>query len=193
MAEHVGYPSSCWRNPDSRWADERNIMETLKYLRTSDHRWRIGLVNGPNLSNLGNRHPDRYGQGLTLTDLEDRVVGLGEQLGVIVTPFQSNHEGDILEWIHGHASDLDAIMINPAGSTPYGFAIRNALQDTGLPTVEVHFANPELNQLQSAFTAIVTATVQGMRKHSYSAALVGLVGMLDDGDYLPPQQYRPLM
>lgn len=169
------------------------MTSLTELVRTGDRRWRIGLVNGPNLSNLGNRHPGRYGQGLTLAELEDRVRGLGDELGVGVLPFQSNHEGAILEWLHEHGPDLDAILINPAGSTPYGFAIRNALQDTGLPTVEVHFANPELNGIASAFTEIVTATVQGMRKHSYTAALVGVVAMLDDGDYLPPQAYRPLM
>lgn len=168
-------------------------MTDLRSLRTGEQRWRIGLVNGPNLSNLGRRHPGRYGTGLTLGELEERVVGLGEDLGVDVEAFQSNHEGDILEWLHARAPELDAIMINPAGSTPYGFAIRNALQDTELPTVEVHFANPDLNGIASAFTEVVVATVQGMRKHSYTAALVGLVVMLDDGDYLEPQHFRPLM
>jgi 3-dehydroquinate dehydratase II len=165
----------------------------LEALRTSERRWRIGLVNGPNLSNLGNRHPGRYGTGLSLAELEQRVVGLGELLGVSVVTFQSNYEGALLEWIHANARELDAIMVNPAGSTPYGFALRNALQDTGLPTIEVHFANPDLNGISSLFTEIVTATVQGMRKHSYTAALVGLVAMLDDGDFLGPQEYRPLM
>lgn len=162
-------------------------------LRTTNEEWTIAVVSGPNLSNLGNRHPERYGQGLTLADLNERMMRFGELLGVQVRTFDSNHEGDILEWLHENAAELDGILINPAGSTPHGFAIRNALQDTELPCLEVHLANPALYQLSSAFSEIVVGTVQGMRKHSYTAALIAMAAMLDDGDFERPPKHWPII
>lgn len=169
------------------------MTELRTAVRTTDREWIIGCINGPNLSNLGNRHPARYGTGMTLPDLEARVDALAKALGVVVHQFQSNYEGALLEWLHENAADLDGLLVNPAGSTPYGFALRNAIQDSRLPTLEVHLANPALNKLESAFSEIVVGTVHGMRKHSYTAALIGMVAMLDDGDSLPPQDFWPLM
>ena len=98
----------------------------------------------------------------------------------------SNHEGEILDWIQTQTDDLDGLLINPAGLTWTGEATRHALYDSGLPVVEVHFANPARRGKPSIFTDSVVGTCQGLRKHSYTAALVALVAMLDDGDFQKP-------
>lgn len=161
-------------------------MPKVGLSRPGEQRWRIGLVNGPNMSNIGGRNPKDYG-GLTLEQLEQRVRDTASELGVVLTSTVcSNHEGDLLDWIHATHRELDGIIINPAGITPYGEATRHALEDTGLPVIEVHFANTALRGRTSIFTPSVVGTCMGLHKHSYTAALVGMTCMLDDGDFLSP-------
>ncbi len=85
---------------------------------------RVLVVNGPNLDILGSREVDIYGS-LTLPELEDLIRKRAAELGVEVEMFQSNHEGDIIDKLHQHASD--AVVINPAAFTHYSYAIRDAL------------------------------------------------------------------
>lgn len=156
-------------------------MEDLRsVLRSGAHRWRIGLLNGPNMTNLGRRPTEIFGRVPTLQDLEAAVAALGDALGVSLKTFASNHEGDIVEWLHSEGTGLDGVLINPAGLTSFGLSTLHALEDTGLPVVEVHFANLARRGLTSLFTPSVVGTCHGLRRHSYSAALIGLVGMLDE-------------
>jgi 3-dehydroquinate dehydratase-2 len=161
-------------------------MPTVSLVRPGDRAWRLGLVNGPNMSNIGRRNPEEYG-GLTIEQLEQHVRDVASGLGVVLaSTVCSNHEGDLLDWIHAESQGLDGIVINPAGLTPYGEATRHALEDTGLPVVEVHFANIAMRGRTSVFTPSVVGTCMGLHKHSYTAALVGMTCMLDDGDFLAP-------
>lgn len=161
-------------------------MPTVGLSRPGERAWRIGLINGPNMSNIGRRNPKDYG-GLTIERLEQHVRDTATGLGVVLaSTVCSNHEGDLLDWIHVEHAQLDGILINPAGLTPYGEATRHALEDTGIPVIEVHFANTVLRGRTSIFTPSVVGTCMGLHKHSYTAALVGMTCMLDDGDFLPP-------
>ena len=121
----------------------------------------------------------------TLQDLEAEVSKLGDALGVTLETFASNHEGDIVEWLHREGAALDGVLINPAGLTSFGLSTVHALEDTGLPVVEVHFANLERRALTSLFTPAVAGVCHGLRRHSYSAGLIGLVGLLDDQGMQP--------
>lgn len=167
------------------------MSDLLARIRSGDRRWRIGLISGPNMPNLERRERARFGDVGSLVDLENRVRGLAEALGVELTRMiASNHEGDILDWLHSRTDDLDGLLINPAGLTWTGEATRQALYETGLPAVEVHFAKPHGSGRPSIFGDVAVGTCQGLRKHSYTAALVALVAMLDDGDFVRPGMYE---
>jgi 3-dehydroquinate dehydratase-2 len=167
------------------------MTDLLRIIRTGDRRWRIGLLNGPNMPNLGRREHARFGAVRSLRELEDRAMQLAEALGVELSQtFASNHEGEILDWIHSQTDSLDGLLVNPAGLTWTGEATRHALYDSGLPVIEVHFANPALRGKPSIFSDAAVGTCQGLRKHSYSAALVAMVAMLDDDDFAHPPMYQ---
>jgi 3-dehydroquinate dehydratase-2 len=162
-------------------------------LRPPDaRRWRIGVIDGPNMPNLGARDRDLYGPIGSLAELQAFVAGVAQEIGVEVTAFASNFEGEILEFIHGSAADTDGYLINPAGLTTYGEATRHALADTCRPYVEVHFSNLPVHLakvapgagLSSRFTYAAAGVCMGLRHHSYAGALVGLALALDDPAFL---------
>lgn len=162
--------------------------------RRSHRGHRVAVIDGPNMSNLGARSKKVYGQIRSLADLQDRVRSFGRELGVEVDTFASNHEGEILEYIHGSAGTFDGYLINPAGLTTVGEAVRHALEETERPVLEVHFANiaqgPTGSRgirggpLTSSFTHTVTGMCMGMREYSYLGALTALVLALDDETFL---------
>ncbi len=98
------------------------------------------VINGPNLNLLGTREPDIYGS-TTLNELETLVAGWGEQLGMAVTCFQSNHEGEIIDRLHAGRHAHDGVIINAGALTHYSYALHDAILATELPTVEVHISN----------------------------------------------------
>jgi len=164
-------------------------MVDLLQLRSGDTRWRIGMIHGPNMPFLGQRDPKHYGS-IDPAQLDARVAEIADWLGVDLTEsIWTNEEGDILTWIHTKHREFDAILINPAGLTFFGESTRRALEETGLPVIEVHFASPRLKP-QSVFEPSVLGTVKGFHKHSYTATLVALVAALDDGDFFPPARYQ---
>ena len=156
-------------------------------------RWRISVIDGPNMPNLGRRDKGIYGPIKSLDDLQTLVRAFGDEIGVAVECFASNHEGAILDFIHGSAETTDAYIINPAGLTTYGEATRHALVDTGRPYVEVHFANTarhfrsvsgDAEPPRSKFTFSATGVVMGLRQYSYLGALLALSLGLDDAAFL---------
>ncbi len=156
-------------------------------------RWKIAVIDGPNMTNLGNRSQAIYGPIRSIADLQKLVSDTAEALHVDVTQFVSNHEGEILEFIHSTASTHDAYIINPAGLTTYGEATRHALEDTTKPVIECHFSNtarhfaevvPSYLLQQSRFTYSATGLIMGMRQYSYVGALLSLTMSLDDESFL---------
>ncbi|MEM8865469.1 MAG: type II 3-dehydroquinate dehydratase [Planctomycetota bacterium] len=162
--------------------------------RRTNRRHKIALIDGPNMSNLGGRSKKIYGDIRSLADLQAFVVGLGADLGVEVETFDSNHQGEILEYLHESAARVDGYLINPAGLTTVGEAVRHALEETERPVIELHFANISAvagsprgllgGALKSTFTHTATGLAMGLRQYSYSAALLGLVQSLDDESFL---------
>ncbi len=102
---------------------------------------KILVLNGPNLQLLGKRETDIYGSA-TLADIEARLTDVAAELGVALDFRQSNHEGELADWI-GSAKEgsFDGIVINPAAYTHTSVALRDALAGIELPTVEVHLSN----------------------------------------------------
>lgn len=141
---------------------------------------RIGVLHGPNLNLLGVREPETYGrEGLEAID--QRLVALGEELEAEVTTFQSNVEGDLVDWIQEARSRFDGLLVNAAAYTHTSVAIRDALQAVKLPFVEVHLTNTfarEPFRHHSYLTDLAVALVAGFGGDSYVLGLRGLVAFL---------------
>ena len=98
------------------------------------------VINGPNLNMLGIREPDIYGRQ-TYADLVELVKSAGEEAGVDIDCFQSNHEGEIVDRIQQAYGVCDGIVINPAAYTHTSVAILDALKAVAIPAVEVHVSD----------------------------------------------------
>jgi 3-dehydroquinate dehydratase II len=167
------------RNPDPEWA--RLLGHTLRASRAGDRRWRINLIDGPNMSNLGagGRDPRTYGAVTSLADLQDSILAMGEALDLEMSAYAANHEGDIVAHIYQVAPAIDAFLINPAALTRFGVPCKLALADARRPFVELHFANVVALGLNSVTAPVATGVTMGFRHYSYIGALFGLVCALD--------------
>jgi 3-dehydroquinate dehydratase II len=101
---------------------------------------RILIVNGPNLNLLGKREPEIYGTR-SLADLLKMVRAKARSLGVQVSAFQSNHEGELIDFIQKQGPGSIGIVINPGAFSHYSLALFDCLQSLALPTIEVHISN----------------------------------------------------
>ena len=137
------------------------------------------MLNGPNLNLLGQRQPDIYGKK-TLAEIDSDLLLLGQQLGVTVESRQSNHEGDLIEWIQ-NANEYAALLINPAAFTHTSVAIRDAIANLDIPSYEVHISNiykREPFRRQSFCADVVVARIMGFGPDGYELALRGAVASL---------------
>ncbi len=100
---------------------------------------RIVVINGPNLNLIGTRSPEIYGS-TSLEELDDLCRSWAADVGTDVDTYQSNHEGDLIDRLHA-ARDADGVVINPGAFTHYSYAIRDAIEAIGIPTVEIHISN----------------------------------------------------
>ena len=98
------------------------------------------VLNGPNLNMLGIREPDIYGR-TTYADLVRYIEDVCAREGIEVECLQSNHEGQLVDWIQGAYQRVDGIVMNPAAYTHTSVAILDALKAVGLPAVEIHISN----------------------------------------------------
>ena len=100
----------------------------------------VTLLNGPNLNLLGLRQPEIYGRE-TLEDVVARVADQAEELGLTVRALQSNHEGQLVDWIHAARGTSAGIIINPGAYSHTSVAILDALNAYDGPVIEVHISN----------------------------------------------------
>jgi 3-dehydroquinate dehydratase II len=137
---------------------------------------RVEVMHGVNLDQLGRRDPDHYGR-LTLTQLEMDISEAAAQLGLSTRFFQTNHEGEFVEHLHGLTGMADAILLNPGAWTHYSYAIRDALELTRLPAVEVHLSNIDEREpfrRESVIRDLCFARVAGKGQEGYREALTML-------------------
>jgi 3-dehydroquinate dehydratase-2 len=140
---------------------------------TSGVRNRIEVMHGVNLDQLGRRDPAQYGT-LTLDELQVRINSAAEELGLDTRFFQSNHEGEFVERLHRLEGLADGLILNPGAWTHYSYAIRDALEITGLPAVEVHISDVEGRESwrrQSVIRDLCVARVIGKGAAGYREAL----------------------
>lgn len=141
---------------------------------------RAAVLHGPNLNRLGKRRPDKYGHA-TLADIERDIDDTAARIGVAVQHFQSNHEGALIDWLHERQDALDLIVVNPAGLTPYGYSLLDALNDTGLPFAVVHispFAAVDGRTREDIFAASAAVYASGMGWRGYAHALDALTAKI---------------
>jgi 3-dehydroquinate dehydratase-2 len=101
---------------------------------------KILIINGPNLNLIGIREPDIYGSE-SLSDIENWLNDQPEADAHSIAWFQSNHEGELIDFIHGAMGNVGGIVINPGAFTHYSYAIRDAIAAINVPTVEVHLSD----------------------------------------------------
>jgi 3-dehydroquinate dehydratase II len=141
-----------------------------------DARNRIEVMHGVNLDQLGRRNPEHYG-GLTLTQLEVQISSTADELGLGTRFFQTNHEGEFVEHLHSLDGLADGIILNPGAWTHYSYAIRDALELTGLPAVEVHLSDVDSREefrRHSVISDLCFARVAGQGPGGYRGALTRL-------------------
>jgi 3-dehydroquinate dehydratase-2 len=142
----------------------------------SETRNRIEIMHGVNLDQLGRRDPEHYGR-LTFDALERKIARDAAELGLETRFFQTNHEGAFVEHLHRLAGLADGLVLNPGAWTHYSYAIRDALELTGLPAVEVHLSDVDAREVwrrQSVIGELCIARVAGMGPDGYRDALQAL-------------------
>ena len=144
---------------------------------------RILVLHGPNLNQLGQRDTDFYG-AKTLEEINALLTQEAKGLGVEICCFQSNSEGDLIDFLQKEASDASGIIINPGALTHYGLSLRDALADTQLPIIETHLSNiyaRETFRHTSVIAPIAKGQISGLGWRSYLIALQALVQELKEG------------
>jgi len=134
---------------------------------------RVLVLNGPNLGSLGRREPEVYGTR-TLADLEGLLTARAAGLGIQLHCLQSNHEGQLIDWIEREAVGTDAIIINPGALSHTSLALADALRGSAKPVIEVHISNvfarePERHRMVTA--AAAKGVISGLGFDGYLLAL----------------------
>jgi 3-dehydroquinate dehydratase-2 len=148
----------------------------------SDHR--VSVLHGVNLDQLGRRPPEHY-PAITLAELEVAIGRFAREFGLTVTFEQTNHEGEFCEALHEAAETADALLLNPGAWTHYSYAIRDALEISGLPAVEVHLSAVDEREewrRRSVIADLCIGSVSGKGVDGYREGLAILAERLG-----PPQ------
>ena len=142
---------------------------------------RILILSGPNLNRLGKREPHIYGS-TTLAQIHERLAKSAEQRGAAVDCRQSNHEGDLIDWIGAAEDDgFAAILINPGAFTHTSYALYDAVKGSSLPTVELHLSNPDAREefrRESKIAPACLGRIAGFGAASYGLALGAMLDRL---------------
>lgn len=144
----------------------------------------IFVLNGPNLNMLGQREPGIYGT-LTLKDIEASCYAKAAELGVSVDFRQSNHEGELVDWIQEAGQKAKGLIINPAAYTHTSVALHDAIRASGLTVIEVHLSNIHAREAfrhKSFISPIALAVLCGLGADGYPMALEALVNHLNKRD-----------
>ena len=135
---------------------------------------KVLMLHGINHNMFGKRDPKQYGT-TTLAEIDEKLRELGQELGVEIESFQTNHEGEMVERIHqGYFDRVDAVLINAGAWTHYSYGIRDALAILTCPIVELHMSNIHAREEfrhHSVFAEIVQGQISGFGVDSYLIAL----------------------
>jgi 3-dehydroquinate dehydratase-2 len=141
---------------------------------------RISIMHGVNLDALDRRPAEHYG-GLTFSRLENRIEQFAREAGLEARFFHTNFEGEYVEELHRSPDHSDALLLNPGAWTHYSWAIRDALEVSGLPAVEVHLSDVrgrEEWRRVSVISELCVTTVSGQGVDGYRDGLAALKAAL---------------
>jgi 3-dehydroquinate dehydratase II len=141
---------------------------------------RVAVMHGVNLDALDRRPAEHYG-GLTFTQLEQRIDGYAHALGLNAQFFQTNHEGEFVEELHKAPDYADGLVLNPGAWTHYAWSLRDAVEVSGLPAVEVHLSDVDAREpfrRLSVLESVRLAKVSGRGVEGYRDALETLKAAL---------------
>lgn len=141
---------------------------------------RVYVLNGPNLNLLGTRQPEIYGRD-TLESIATSLDARGEALGLAIEFRQSNHEGQLVDWLHeANAAGARAVLLNAGAFTHTSVALLDAIKAISVPVIEVHLSNPHAREefRHKSFVGMAAkATIAGFGARSYLLALEGVAGL----------------
>jgi 3-dehydroquinate dehydratase-2 len=143
----------------------------------------IYVLNGPNLNLLGTREPHIYGHD-TLADIEARCVALARSHGHDIVFRQTNHEGQLVEWVQEARLEASALVLNPAAYGHTSVALLDALKNVPKPIIECHLSNPaqrEAFRHHTYVSLVATGVVCGFGADSYEVAIEAAVRLIKRG------------
>lgn len=149
-----------------------------------DRMARILVVNGPNLNLLGTREPHIYGTR-TIDDLNSLLNKLAKDVKVEITTFQSNHEGELIDFLQKEGPLSQGIIINPGALGHYSYAIRDTLEALDVEAIEVHLSNVHKREPfrhQSVLAAVCRGRITGFGFYGYAMALSYFADTSSDED-----------
>lgn len=143
---------------------------------------KLRVINGPNINFTGIREKGIYGS-LTLEDIVNNILNKAKEMDVEVECYQSNHEGDIIDYLQEcYHKGVDGIVINPGAFTHYSYAIRDAISSINIPVVEVHMSNihkrEEFRHL-SVTVPVCIGQICGLGAYGYELGMLALQNHLD--------------
>jgi 3-dehydroquinate dehydratase-2 len=145
--------------------------------RATEPALRIGVLHGPNLNRLGEREPELYGRA-SLPEIDLMVSEAAADLGADTLSFQSNLEGELVDWIQGTTSSVEGWVVNAGAYTHTSVALRDALTGSGLPFVEIHLTNVHAREpfrRRSLLADVAIGVISGFGSSSYLLGLHALV------------------
>ena len=137
---------------------------------------RVAVLHGVNLDALNRRPAEHYG-GLTYTELEHRIARFARELELEAIFFHTNHEGEYVEELHKASDYADGLLLNPGAWTHYAWSLRDALEISGLPAIEVHLSDVDAREPfrhVSVFEGVCVAKISGKGVDGYRDALAAL-------------------
>ena len=140
----------------------------------------IYVLNGPNLNLLGVREPEIYGYD-TLADIESRCNALLKDTGIPLQFRQSNHEGELIDWIHEAREAACALIINPAGYGHTSVALLDALKALSIPIIECHLSNPQTREPfrhHSYVSLVANGVIAGFGSKGYELAIQAVLALI---------------
>src|SRR5438270_6805089 len=143
----------------------------------------ICVLNGPNLNLLGKRQPEIYGSA-TLADVESAIGTLASELGLTVDCRQSNHEGELVDWLQEAREAAAAVIINAGAYTHTSVALRDAILALSIPLIEVHLSNIYARdefRKHSYISGVAHGTIAGFGVDSYLLALRAAQALIGAG------------
>ena len=141
----------------------------------------VFILNGPNLNLLGVRDPSIYGRD-TLGDIEERCTARAAALSLEIDFRQTNHEGQLVDWIQEARESADGIVLNAGALTHTSVALLDALSAAGLPVIEVHLSNifrRESFRHHSYVSLAANGVICGLGAQGYELALDAIAGLIE--------------